>query len=90
MSLDTMPNFPQCINCAHLGAEQTCSAFGSRIPPEIWGNVADHRLAFDGDGGTRWEPRKPGLPHIRDIWREEYENSQGGDRDRSGALDKPG
>jgi len=49
-----------------------CPAFVC-IPADIWDNRVDHRRAYEGDGGVRWEPSEPGFKHIRDIWQESYE-----------------
>lgn len=33
-----------------------CAAFPAGIPDEIFSGQFDHRKAYDGDGGIRWEP----------------------------------
>ena len=49
-----------------------CDAYGNRIPSDLWNNRYDHRAAYKGDGGVRWEPRETDLKHIRDIWRDAF------------------
>lgn len=59
---------PQCLSCEHwvspLGSGdeadepvQVCAAFPDGIPEAIWWNRTDHRRAYKGDHGVRWEPR---------------------------------
>lgn len=58
---------PQCLWCAHLKRSLavedfpemsetfTCSAFPDSIPRAIFANAHDHREAFEGDQGIRFE-----------------------------------
>lgn len=62
---------PQCLTCKHWSSPldrtdadaqtdeptQTCAAFAlpAGIPAPIWTNQVDHRVPYDGDGGTQWE-----------------------------------
>lgn len=47
----------QCLLCKHFNfAGEGCAAFPAGIPPEILSGEFDHRKAYDGDGGIRWEP----------------------------------
>jgi len=55
---------PQCALCARWrspldvgGEKQTCEVFPKGIPDQIWGNEADHRKRFPGDGGRGWVSR---------------------------------
>jgi len=57
---------PQCISCRHFDGEDlsknSCAAFPAGIPDAIMENRADHRRAFEGDGGIRYESI-PGFSH---------------------------
>ncbi len=55
--MTTRPS-PQCATCTHLAMkpERICAAFTGGIPDEIWQNREDHREAFPGDHGIRWDP----------------------------------
>ena len=53
---------PQCWTCLHLiplesGYGWRCAAYPNAIPKEIMVNMVDHREAYRGDNGVRWEPR---------------------------------
>lgn len=49
---------PQCNECVHLFAGKTaCAAFPDGIPKEILLNRHDHREAYPGDKGVRFEPK---------------------------------
>ncbi len=49
----------QCLNCKWLNSPKLrCPAFGDvPIPEEIQLNLHDHRFAYDGDSGVRFEAR---------------------------------
>lgn len=54
-----MPNL--CVGCVHYrwpdtGNRHTCAAFPRRIPDAIWAKGTDHRQAYRGDHGIRFEP----------------------------------
>lgn len=47
----------QCVWCRHRSADgRRCKAFPKGIPEAILSNRHDHRYAFDGDYGVRFEP----------------------------------
>ena len=49
---------PMCFSCVHLRAEDmTCPAFPDGIPAAIMQSEHDHRQAYPGDGGIRYERR---------------------------------
>ena len=52
---------PQCHGCRHRDRRDPtrCSAFPTGIPLAIQLNEHDHRQAYPGDGGTRFEPIEP-------------------------------
>lgn len=56
---------PQCLLCAHWnppsGEKQTCTAFPTGIPDDIWWNRVDHREPAKGDHGIRWAPAVEGV-----------------------------
>ncbi len=52
-----MPQSDQCLTCRHYEGDFACAAFPSRIPQEILTGLYDHREAYQGDHGIRWEPR---------------------------------
>lgn len=56
----------QCLWCKHKwsGVLQ-CDAFPDGIPPEIVTGLHDHRQAFDGDGGIRYEPADDAPPEAQ-------------------------
>lgn len=45
----------QCMTCKHFLGGGQCEAFPLRIPAEIFGGEFDHRQAYPGDEGIRWE-----------------------------------
>ena len=49
----------QCAFCIHYrpGIKATCDAFPTGIPGAIMRNEYDHRHAYPGDNGIRFEPR---------------------------------
>ena len=54
---------PLCWECKHWSgdrADRTCKAFAEGIPQEIYFGGFDHREAFEGDGGIRFEERDEG------------------------------
>lgn len=64
---------PICFACRRLRSQRTqeglqpvCAAFPSGIPPEIFQEGYDHRLAFPGDGNVRFEllPRANAREHL--------------------------
>lgn len=65
---------PQCASCGRWigrsGGRRRCGAFPDGIPEAIWGNAADHRLAFHGDNGLRWTPARDGARHPYEEARE--------------------
>lgn len=46
----------QCNLCKHYLGGGACEAFLEGIPAPIRTGDFDHRKAYDGDGGIRWEP----------------------------------
>jgi hypothetical protein len=62
-----------CPDCTHLDRDTSievdgiltgvCAAFPAGIPDEIFAGGFDHRIAFRGDGGTRFEP----MPDVTDA-----------------------
>jgi len=47
----------QCTFCAHRSPDGTrCKAYPSGIPVELLYNEHDHRMAFPGDNGIRYQP----------------------------------
>lgn len=49
----------QCVWCRHRWANgQRCEAFPNGIPEAIIRNRHDHREAYDGDSGVRFEPEE--------------------------------
>lgn len=52
---------PQCLSCANWrmpsgdSQARTCDVFPSGLPDDIWANRADHRQAYPGDHGKRWQ-----------------------------------
>ena len=46
---------PQCIKCARFTTDHTCEAFPCGIPDEIFLGAFDHRRAYPGDDGKRFE-----------------------------------
>ena len=59
-----------CIFCRHLCEDGTrCTAFPKGIPDEILFGWHDHRLTFEGDGGTLFE-LKPGEEANWDEWQD--------------------
>jgi hypothetical protein len=51
---------PACFKCAHYRGTgelgPLCAAFPFGVPDDIYYGGFDHRQAFPGDGGIRWEP----------------------------------
>ena len=45
----------QCDVCRHKREGNTCAAFPDGIPDEILTNAHDHRKAYPGDKGIRFE-----------------------------------
>jgi hypothetical protein len=54
-----MPSSNQCNSCIHYEGAFTCAAFPDEIPDDIFNGFFDHRKAFPGDNGVRWEPIDP-------------------------------
>jgi hypothetical protein len=54
-----MPVSDQCPTCAHYRGLLTCAAFPDRIPQAILDGSHDHREAFPGDNGIRFEEWDP-------------------------------
>jgi len=50
-----MAQSDQCVTCAHYWGAHTCDAFPEGIPSEIVKGEFDHRSAYPGDHGVRWE-----------------------------------
>ena len=46
----------QCISCKHYTGVRSCQAFPEGIPVEVFTGKHDHRTAYPGDGGIRYEP----------------------------------
>jgi hypothetical protein len=65
----------QCAYCRHYHKGDTfsgtCDAFPERIPDEVlWGARFDHRLAYPGDHGVRFEPTGDEADELhRDMFR---------------------
>jgi hypothetical protein len=55
---------------AREDAPPTCDAFLDGIPDKIWSGGFDHRAAYPGDAGVRFE-QKPGWEDILKQWEEE-------------------
>ena len=51
----------QCVACVHVHMGR-CDAFPDGIPQEILENWHDHRLAYPGDNGIRFEQDPDMLP----------------------------
>lgn len=48
---------PMCVYCKHIAAEGlTCAAYPGGIPAAIVESRRDHRQAYRGDGGIRFDP----------------------------------
>jgi hypothetical protein len=47
---------PICWRCKHYRKDVSCAAFPKGIPAEILESEADHRQAYPGDHGIRFEP----------------------------------
>jgi hypothetical protein len=62
----------QCDHCKHLlypnEVGWKCAAFPDGIPRDIVENRHDHRTAYPGDQGLRWEPAEE---EDRDFWDED-------------------
>jgi len=52
-----MGGMPQCDGCKHETEPGYCKAFPDGIPDEITAGEHDHRKAFKGDKGIRFEPK---------------------------------
>ena len=46
---------PQCTKCALFTTDHTCEAFPCGVPDEIFLGAFDHRRAYPGDDGIRFE-----------------------------------
>ena len=56
----------QCVSCARKRAGVRCEAYGDRdIPAAILMNRHDHREAYPGDHGLRFDPRAAPKPQSR-------------------------
>jgi hypothetical protein len=62
---------PICPRCRHFNRETwTCSAFPEEIPVEILYSEFDHREAFEGDNGIRFEPiSSDDSKYVREFFR---------------------
>jgi hypothetical protein len=61
---------PICMMCSRRGrhdGKAICPAFPKGIPEEIYDRLFDHRYAFPGDGGIRFELEK-GREEILARW----------------------
>lgn len=52
-----------CTRCQHLALDpnttlQTCKAFPSGVPEEIWGGSNDHTKPYKGDRGIQFQLRQ--------------------------------
>jgi hypothetical protein len=57
---DPVQTISQCDGCLHKLPGLRCRAFGGgSIPGPILDNQVDHREAYPGDHGVRWEPSGP-------------------------------
>ena len=50
-----MPKSEQCLTCIHYQFDKTCAAFPKGIPDEVITGEHDHKYAYKGDNGIRWE-----------------------------------
>ncbi|WP_214110476.1 hypothetical protein [Acrocarpospora catenulata] len=64
----------QCTICKHFRTPiltdspvGTCAAFPKRIAAKILNDRFDHRNAYPGDHGVRWEPDEPGDRHPVEV-----------------------
>ena len=69
----TMPFL--CMGCVHLESDTygeigLCSAYPTGIPEEIWSGAVDHRKAYKGDHGIKFEPDGPRGAEIEKIYQE--------------------
>lgn len=48
---------PICFGCKHFKGNMTCDAFPDGIPEDIRLSRHDHRDAYPGDNGVRYEPK---------------------------------
>ena len=55
MSIGPAPICMICTRRSWLGKKAICAAFPKGIPGEIWEEGFDHRQAYPGDGGIRFE-----------------------------------
>lgn len=66
----------QCAWCKNFyqdrGGGNFCAAFpdGAGIPIDIIQGRHDHRNAYPGDNGVRWEGETPDTEHPFDSWKE--------------------
>lgn len=68
----------QCLLCKHFNlASEGCAAFPLGIPEEILSGQHDHRKAYDGDGGIRWEPADDEAAELSASMDEEDEGEPG-------------
>lgn len=49
---------PQCNGCTHFNGTDSCPAFGTAIPMEIYLGEVSHTEPYDGDNGIQFEPIK--------------------------------
>ena len=47
----------QCNNCKHYQGFGKCDAYPDNIPREIIGNQFEHTTPYEGDNGSRFEPK---------------------------------
>lgn len=61
----------QCITCKHAlptkVAPAKCKAYPAEIPFALNANQHDHRQPYPGDGGYRYEPKRPSARNPFDL-----------------------